>query len=360
MTSAIVVRTRDPEKKGACFIAIPYSSQYQGLSRVLDEAALRADLVPHRVDRSNEESTFPQDVLEGIRAARLVVAACGPDERAGGLANLNVLYELGIAHALGKPAIILAPRGKAAEDLTAAIPADLAARHLLTYDEGEIQNGALAARVEARIRATCQKMSEKRRSLTDPNDAAVSESRHWSVAHPESWELFLAVVQFAKRVHNVFQEFDVFLADARREIEDIIRQPEIGLAGGITIGNKWRAILKHYRSMPRQNLLGRLEAILKEVDLSFDRLMAERSSATDRLTACKEPYEILKKKLTDYLPLADELERQAADPRVFTERSEEGAARLLLLVVGLSDQTTSLAVEADNLLLTLINVLSGD
>ena len=60
------------------------------------------------------------DIAQGIIDATIVVAEITP-------ANQNVFYELGYAHALGKPTILLAERGK-------QLPFDISGFRVLFYD----------------------------------------------------------------------------------------------------------------------------------------------------------------------------------------------------------------------------------
>jgi hypothetical protein len=314
-----------------------------------------------RVDRVHQETTFPADIFEGLRAARVVVAVCSPlppksleateSAEAPCTPNVNVLYEVGIAHALGKPTIILTTD-------TMAVPADLVSRHLLTYNRNDVTNGKLCARLEACILSILKRMQRQQKVLTDPGDAAVSESDHWAVVHTESWKPFLEVIKFAKRVHNVFQDFEVFLMGVRRDVEEIVRQPEIGVAGGLSIRHKREAIETQYRAMPKRDLLGTLQGTLEKIDGCFAKLIQEAGEAGRRLSECRQHYEILKEMLKGYRPLTEQLERPAVDPQTVSQDPEENARKLLLLLIALSEQTTSLAVEGDNLILSLIDVLA--
>jgi nucleoside 2-deoxyribosyltransferase len=60
------------------------------------------------------------DIAQGIVDAKVVVAEITP-------ANQNVFYEIGYAHALGKPTILLAERGK-------QLPFDISGYRVLFYE----------------------------------------------------------------------------------------------------------------------------------------------------------------------------------------------------------------------------------
>jgi nucleoside 2-deoxyribosyltransferase len=61
------------------------------------------------------------DIAQGIVDAQIVIAEITP-------ANQNVFYELGYAHALAKPTILLAERGKQ------PLPFDISGYRVLFYD----------------------------------------------------------------------------------------------------------------------------------------------------------------------------------------------------------------------------------
>jgi nucleoside 2-deoxyribosyltransferase len=60
------------------------------------------------------------DIAQGIVEAKIIVAEITP-------VNQNVFYELGYAHALGKPTILLAERGK-------QLPFDVSGYRVLFYE----------------------------------------------------------------------------------------------------------------------------------------------------------------------------------------------------------------------------------
>ena len=61
-----------------------------------------------------------EDIIEGLVESEVIVAEITP-------ANPNVFYELGYAHALGKPTILLAERGR-------ELPFDIRGYRCIFYD----------------------------------------------------------------------------------------------------------------------------------------------------------------------------------------------------------------------------------
>lgn len=108
----------------SCFVIMPFSPVYQTLyERVIRPAIEEAGLPCVRADEVYTKSQVTHDVWKQIRACRLVVA-----ELTG--KNPNVLYELGLAHAIGKPSIIITRD-------EADVPFDLRALRFLYYNTDE-------------------------------------------------------------------------------------------------------------------------------------------------------------------------------------------------------------------------------
>lgn len=89
------------EITNACFVAMPFASLFEReYTRVIKPAVEGAGLVCVRGDEIYSDQSIVQDIWKSLRTARVVVA-----ELSG--RNPNVMYEVGLAHALGKPIILL-------------------------------------------------------------------------------------------------------------------------------------------------------------------------------------------------------------------------------------------------------------
>jgi len=117
--SRVVVQLE--EVTNSCFVVMPfhplYEAEYEG---VIKPAVEEAGLTCVRGDEIYTRQAIVQDIWHSVRKARLVVA-----ELSG--RNPNVMYEIGLAHAIGKP-IILLTRNE--ED----VPFDLRALRYVYYD----------------------------------------------------------------------------------------------------------------------------------------------------------------------------------------------------------------------------------
>ncbi len=105
----------------SCFVIMPFTPSYRTFyERVIRVAVEDAGLSCVRADEIFSKAQVTNDIWTQIRKCRLVLA-----ELTG--KNPNVLYELGLAHAVGKPAIIIT---RNEED----VPFDLKALRYLFYD----------------------------------------------------------------------------------------------------------------------------------------------------------------------------------------------------------------------------------
>ena len=84
-------------------------------------AIIAAGLEPHRADDLYRPSTIVTDIWSYTRRAKLLLADLTGK-------NPNVFYELGLAHALAKPVILVA------EEMD-DIPFDLRALRIIVYDK---------------------------------------------------------------------------------------------------------------------------------------------------------------------------------------------------------------------------------
>lgn len=110
--------------KTSCFIMMPFSMDWSAdVHRILADACRAAGVHPVRGDDLFTPTDILEDIWQSINAADFVIADITGR-------NPNVLYELGIAHTLAKPVLILS---KSAAD----IPIDLATRRVILYGQSQ-------------------------------------------------------------------------------------------------------------------------------------------------------------------------------------------------------------------------------
>ena len=111
-----------PIRRASCFIVMPFSQEWSAdVHRILAGACEAAGVRAVRGDDLFSPTDILEDTWQSINAADFVIADITGR-------NPNVLYELGIAHTLAKPVLILS---KEAAD----IPIDLATRRVILYGQ---------------------------------------------------------------------------------------------------------------------------------------------------------------------------------------------------------------------------------
>ena len=104
-----------------CFVITPFHEPFhEYYSQIILPAGQRCGFVVQRADDIMGPGAFMQDIANGMKDATVVIA-----ELTG--RNPNVFYELGLAHAWGKPVIMLTQRK---ED----VPSDLLSLKWIVYN----------------------------------------------------------------------------------------------------------------------------------------------------------------------------------------------------------------------------------
>jgi hypothetical protein len=103
------------------FVVMQYGEPYDSLYReVVQPVCAERGYEAYRADDVSKPGLILEDIIRGIRECYAIVAEVTP-------VNANVFYELGYAHALEKPTILLAERG-------APLPFDITGYRRIAYD----------------------------------------------------------------------------------------------------------------------------------------------------------------------------------------------------------------------------------
>jgi hypothetical protein len=104
------------------FVAMQFGDPYDALyRRVIRPKAKAMGFEIERIDEVKQPGIIFQDIQERIQDATVVIAEITAP-------NQNVFYEVGYAHALNKPTILLAQRGK-------ELPFDIRSYRVIFYDD---------------------------------------------------------------------------------------------------------------------------------------------------------------------------------------------------------------------------------
>lgn len=117
-------------ERDICFTIMPFGGWLDDYYETIYKPAIEsAGLEPHRADDLFRPSTIVNDIWDYTKRAKILLADLTGK-------NPNVFYELGLAHALAKPAILVA--GSMDE-----IPFDLRALRIIIYDKNAPDWGRL-------------------------------------------------------------------------------------------------------------------------------------------------------------------------------------------------------------------------
>lgn len=136
-----------------CFVISPFGEPFDSyFSHIVKPALEECGLYAKRGDSLYRPSTIVDDIWQGIKDAKLLIAEL--TDR-----NPNVFYELGLAHAISKPVILIA---KSLDD----VPFDLRSIRVLIYDKDHPDWGKQAAREPCEI----SKRGVAKPYVSDPNN----------------------------------------------------------------------------------------------------------------------------------------------------------------------------------------------
>lgn len=112
---------RVARRPGSVFVVMQFSEPYDQLySQVIQPVVAEFNLEAHHVGEVPGPGLILHDLTQGLVDAQIVIAEITP-------VNQNVFYELGFAHALKKPTILLAEKGK-------QLPFDVSGYRCLFYE----------------------------------------------------------------------------------------------------------------------------------------------------------------------------------------------------------------------------------
>ncbi|MFC1573419.1 hypothetical protein ACFL6M_07460 [Candidatus Eisenbacteria bacterium] len=126
---------RDPVE---AFVVMQFSPRYERAYRELIQvAASRAGIIAKNVGEEFGPGNILDDIAKGIQKSAVVIAEVTP-------ANRNVFYEVGYAHAIGKPTILVAQKGT-------KLPFDLTVHKCLFYQNNNVGRQNACARLKKHI-----------------------------------------------------------------------------------------------------------------------------------------------------------------------------------------------------------------
>jgi len=127
------------KKEPGCFVIMPFKEMYRELyDNFIKQILAQQGLETKRADEVFGTRPVIEDILENIVKSRLIVAFFTES-------NPNVLYEIGVAHALNKDVIILAPD-------VSTLPFDVRHRRCIPYENSLLGSEKLKSDLQQTVR----------------------------------------------------------------------------------------------------------------------------------------------------------------------------------------------------------------
>jgi flagellar biosynthesis chaperone FliJ len=227
----------------------------------------------------------------------MVIAVCTPEEL-NGKANPNVMYELGIADALGKPTLMVTT------DLE-SLPFDVRFKHAFHYRDGELRTAGTRASLLHRLTGYINELKKQTSQdhglvLQNLSDVWVLQADHRIVLTESFWAYARNVFKFAEILraegHHLalrMQKLQLFFNTAQR------LKPAKLFA--------WRDFLPEWQ-LYKDGHTNRLEPYLdsaarerEEAQRSLTKLRAEHSAPAALISRLAGDYEHLKKNIDLYV-----------------------------------------------------------
>jgi len=347
MPYAIVVKV--PQAEEHCFVAVPSDAAFSSVALAIDDAALRSEIEPLRLTRTKVGPDFIASIHTKIRSARIVVAVISP-EPSTGVPNPNVLYELGLASALGKPTLILTTGD------VQNLPADLRNRDVIEYDANDPQ---LAGKISEALLRSLQRLASSHLIDPDfdPDSISVAHAHHWRIMDPEGWDLFAKILRFAKDVHNAFQPFDTgHLDPLLRNVKGLL-DTTIAARQAIQLVERWQETGDAYKVLKNKNGLESLPFRFGVVDHAYSQLLWKLPEPPKALTDSRDHYSRIKSVLEEYPAWIGEVDHGTSGSLRTLVRERGGCEEIWSSIFRLSQQTKALIVSADHMLLALLGLL---
>lgn len=127
-----------PQSDRLVAVMMPFDPSFDSVYATIETACRAASLECSRADKVWEDATIIQDIFSLIYRSRIVVADLSGS-------NPNVLYEVGIAHTLGRPVVPIAME-------PVSRPFDIGHHRVLGYKTTEDGLIRMAAHLESRLR----------------------------------------------------------------------------------------------------------------------------------------------------------------------------------------------------------------
>jgi len=241
----------------SCFVIMPFGGWFDDYFESIYKPALEeAGLKVNRADDLYRPSTIVNDIWTYTQSAKLILADLSNK-------NPNVFYELGLAHALAKPAILIT---ESIED----VPFDLRALRVIEYDKNQPRWGEVLHEKIA---------NSAREVLQVPLESVLPAFLHVSKqAKPQS------VSEQEKAVLDLRRDFDLLRSELLSP-RNIYRHPS---AAEVSAGTAKDMIRRYIdRGLSLDEIMARMAPL--RVPKSFVARIFEQTTSRQRAAITSDP-----------------------------------------------------------------------
>jgi hypothetical protein len=194
-----------------------WKAELDQLYNAIRDAANNCGLLPNRAD-SLPGLDFVSTIFKRVRSAEAMIAVCSPDPKTC-QSNPNVLYELGVAHALGRPALLLTTNSE-------TLPADLRTKHALVYQPSELRTWQdLSNTIKIHLQEILNRTGD---TFVDPewhpHGIRAIKARHKMCLDEAFTHHFAVIVTFTENIRHFFQPIDNELPHLESYVREIYTQ----------------------------------------------------------------------------------------------------------------------------------------
>lgn len=351
MSHAIVIKCPPPTND--CFIVMPFAKEYDSLYASIVQAITTHQLHPHRLDITRPGVNFIEDIVRATRSARLVVAVCSPEPDTG-KPNPNVMYELGMAHALGKPTIILTT------DLE-KLPADLRTHYALQYDPAGVGTAGFIRYIKGNIDDLFIRLAKEQINLlTDPvyQDILVVPQRKLMLLDKDFWVNFITILKFVKHIRaEILSIRTTHIANLHKAVNDIMENPSVW--NSIKSFNEaWENYHSSYQENMKSRVFDPLPRSGQRVEESFNVLcqLIEQGSQ-EPVVKAREFYKIINTLLQEYLGAHESITNCLVGDAFPLLPNKDAEQTVYNQVNNLYANTRKIIVQTDTLIVNLIEMI---
>ena len=257
------------------------------------------------------------------------MAICSPEMKDGHkAANVNVLYELGLADSLGKATLILSNGSKG------DLPADIQNRDVVFYtneDVGTEKNiDKLMGLIKRRISGLGgESLPPDVLKTLQPGDIYVVEARRLLLTEEIFWEKFRCVLNLSRDIHRTFETLILMYSKPLVDLSDeIYKHQAQELNEIVTFRRNWEQFREYFNGNIKMKFLDRQSVINTDVEDAFiemktriegPRAMSQLDAASgywdkvrEKLDACNVPIDS-NNKLYENSTLIEKLETSYTD-----------------------------------------------